>query len=52
MYKNEGHNIVSPGHFSQYLYKQDEVYIYKFSEKCYDVGTHETLKEVNDLYSK
>lgn len=52
IYKNEGNNMDSPGHFPQYLYKKDDIYVYKFDGECYDVGTHETLKEVNDLYSK
>ena len=52
IYKNEGNNMDSPGHFPQYLYKKENVLVYKFNGECYDVGTHETLKEVNDLYSK
>lgn len=52
MYKNEGNNMDSPGHFPQYLYKKDDVYVYKFNGECYDVGTHETLKEVNKIYLK
>lgn len=52
IYKNEGNNMDSPGHFPQYLYNKEDIYVYKFDGECYDVGTHETLKEVNDLYSK
>ena len=52
LYKEEGNNMDAPGNFPQYLYKKENVYIYKFNGECYDVGTHETLKEVNDLYSK
>ncbi len=51
-YKEEGNNMDSPGHFPQYLYKKEDVYVYKFNGECYDVGTHETLKEVNELYKK
>ena len=51
-YKDEGNNMDSPGNFPQYLYKKENVYIYKFNGECYDVGTHETLKEVNKIYSK
>ena len=50
-YKNEGNNMDSPGNFPQYLYKKDDVYAYKFDGECYDVGTFETLDEVNKLYS-
>ena len=51
-YKNGGNNMDSPGHFPQYLYKKEDVYVYRFKGECYDVGTHETLKEVNEIYSK
>lgn len=51
-YKKEGNNMDAPGNFPQYLYKKENVYVYKFNGECYDVGTHETLKEVNKLYSK
>ncbi|MBE6153709.1 MAG: nucleotidyltransferase family protein [Firmicutes bacterium] len=51
-YKNEGNNMDSPGHFPQYLYKREDIYVYKFNGECYDVGTHETLKEVNKIYSR
>jgi len=51
-YKQLGYNMDSPGHFPQFLYTKENVYIYKFNGECYDVGTHETLKEVNDIYSK
>ena len=51
-YKNEGNNMDAPGNFPQYLYKKEDVYVYKFDGECYDVGTHETLREVNELYYK
>lgn len=49
-YKSDGNNMDAPGNFPQYLYKKEDVLIYKFNGECYDVGTHETLKEVNELY--
>lgn len=49
-YKDEGNNMDAPGNFVQYLYKKEDVYAYSFDGECYDVGTHETLKEVNELY--
>lgn len=51
-YKDEGNNMDAPGNFPQYLFKKEDVYIYKFDGECYDVGTHETLEEVNKIYSK
>ena len=51
-YKTAGNNMDSPGHFPQYLYKKEDVLVYKFDGECYDVGTHETLKEVNEIYKR
>jgi NDP-sugar pyrophosphorylase family protein len=28
------------------------LYAYEFSGECFDIGTHEALAEVNELYSK
>ena len=49
-YKMSGNNMDAPGHFPQYLYKKEDVYAYFFDGECYDVGTHETLKQVNELF--
>ena len=49
-YKTDGNNMDSPGHFPQYLYKLEDIYAYPFNGDCFDVGTHETLKQVNELY--
>ena len=44
-----GDNIVdAPGYFILYLYKLLDVYGYLFEGECYDVGTHETLREVRE----
>ena len=49
-YLEEGNNPDAPGYFVEYLYKIRNVYIYKFKGNCYDVGNHEELKRVRDLY--
>lgn len=49
-YKLEGNNMDAPGNFPQYLYKKENIYAYEFKGECYDVGTHETLAIVNELY--
>lgn len=49
-YKQAGNNLDAPGRFPQYLYDKEDIYAYFFSGECYDVGTHETLKEVNELF--
>ncbi len=49
-YKKEGYCMDAPGNFPSYLYKKEDIYLYLFDGECYDVGTHETLKEVNEIY--
>lgn len=51
-YLEEGNLPDAPGNFVQYLYKKKDVYLYMFDGTCYDVGTHESLKEVNEIYGK
>ena len=34
------------------MYKQLPTYAYEFTGVCYDVGTHEALAEVNQIYTK
>ncbi|MDO4282916.1 MAG: nucleotidyltransferase family protein [Clostridia bacterium] len=49
-YIAEGNNIDAPGNFVAYLYKKKDVYGYAFDGAWYDVGTHEALAMVNELY--
>jgi glucose-1-phosphate thymidylyltransferase len=51
-YIDEGNSNDAPGNFVAYLHKKLPTYAYAFSGECYDVGTHESLAYVNDLYSK
>ena len=51
-YLEEGNKPDAPGYLVQYLYKKMDVYTYNFIGNCFDVGTHESLKEVNKLYKK
>ena len=51
-YRDEKNNMDAPGHFPQYLYNKEDIYAYSFDGECYDVGTHETLKEVNEIFKK
>ena len=50
-YLEEGNSNDAPGNFVAYLYKKMPTYAYPFNGECYDVGTHEALAFVNDLYS-
>src|SRR3989338_100293 len=40
------------GDFLKYMLSKKDVYCYKFNEMWYDIGSHEELKEVNDIYTK
>lgn len=49
-YLKEGNKKDAPGYLVEYLYKRTPVYVYSFQGDCFDVGTHESLKEVRELY--
>lgn len=49
-YLNEGNNPDAPGFFPSWLYKQKDVYTYKFIGECYDIGTPKSYKEVNEIF--
>ena len=40
------------GDFLKYLLSKKDVYCYCFNEPWYDIGSHEELKEVNEIYEK
>ncbi len=50
-YIDEGNKIDAPGNFVAYLYKRVPFYAYPFKGEWFDVGTHESLAEVRELYS-
>lgn len=49
-YLDEGNNPDAPGFFPSWLYKQKDVYAYKFDGECYDIGTPKSYKEVNEIF--
>jgi len=51
-YLAEGNNPDAPGFFPSWLHKIKDVYAYIFSGDCYDIGTPESYKEVNEIFSK
>lgn len=51
-YLEEGNSCDAPGNLVAYIYKKMPTYAYAFEGECYDVGTHEALAQVNELYSK
>jgi len=51
-YLEAGYNPDAPGHFIEYLYKKTPTYVYQFKGIFYDVGTHEALAQVREIYNK
>ena len=51
-YLDEGNNPDAPGFFPSWLFKHKDVYAYKFIGECYDIGTPDSYKEVNDIFEK
>mgnify|MGYP000338767606 CR=1 FL=1 len=50
-YLKAGNNPDAPGNFPAWLCKREPVYGYKFSGRCYDIGTPEAYEEVQKLYA-
>lgn len=50
-YLDEGNNKDAPGYFPSWLYKQKPVYAYSFKGECYDIGTIEVYKKLNEMLS-
>lgn len=51
-YIKEGNSNDAPGNMIAYIHKKMPTYAYAFEGECYDVGTHDALAYVNELYSK
>ena len=49
-YIKEGNPSDAPGNFIKFLHKETDVYGFKFTGECYDVGTHESLALVNEIF--
>lgn len=49
-YLSEGGNPDAPGFFPSWLHKKKDVYAYLFDGDCYDIGTPESYKEVNEIF--
>ncbi len=50
-YLEEGNSCDAPGNLVAYMYKKTPTYAYAFKGTCFDIGTHDALAEVNELYS-
>ena len=51
-YLDDGNNKDAPGYFVQWLYKEKEVRTYIMDGECYDIGTPEAYKEVNEIVTE
>lgn len=51
-YLEEGNNPDAPGHFIPWLITRTVVYAYSFSGHRYDVGTHDSYREVQEIFSQ
>ena len=49
-YLKEGGNPDAPGFFPSWLHKIRPVYAFEFCGECYDIGTHDSYKEVNEIF--
>lgn len=49
-YLAEGNNPDAPGFFPSWLYQKKPVKAYAFQGECYDIGTHDSYKEVNEIF--
>ena len=49
-YLDEGNNPDAPGFFPSWLHKKKPVYAYKFRGECYDIGTHDSYREVCEKF--
>ncbi len=50
-YLEAGNNPDAPGFFPSWLHKVKDVYAYTFEGECYDIGTPESYKEVNEIFA-
>jgi glucose-1-phosphate thymidylyltransferase len=51
-YISSGNKPDAPGYFPSWLYKRQDVYAYVFEGECYDIGTHDSYSEVNELFRR
>ena len=51
-YLSEGNVPDAPGFFLQWLYKKHDVYVYKISGECIDIGTPKAYEELQKRFLK
>lgn len=51
-YLSEGNNVDAPGNFIPWLIGRKPVFAYKFEGMRYDIGTHESYAEANEVFKR
>lgn len=49
-YIEEGNIPDAPGYFPAWLHKRKDIYAFEFTGECYDIGTHESYREVQEKF--
>jgi glucose-1-phosphate thymidylyltransferase len=49
-YLLEGNKPDAPGYFPAWLYQKKDVYAYFFEGECFDIGTHDSYREVQERF--
>jgi glucose-1-phosphate thymidylyltransferase len=50
-YLAEGNNADQPGRFVQWLHKRTDIFTYPIDGLWYDIGSHESLADANEVFS-
>jgi glucose-1-phosphate thymidylyltransferase len=50
-YLAEGNNADQPGRFVQWLHKRTDIFTYPIDGLWYDIGSHESLAQANEVFS-
>ena len=51
-YLEEGNKPDAPGNFLAWLYTRKPVFAWVMNGDCYNIGTHKSLEEVNEIFKK
>jgi glucose-1-phosphate thymidylyltransferase len=49
-YLDAGNKPDAPGYFVQWLYQRKPVYVYEMQGDCYDIGTHKSYQDVQEIF--
>ena len=49
-YLDEGNSSDAPGYFPSWLYQRQDVYAYRFTGRCFDIGTPDSYREAEEWW--